>query len=199
MGQAGMNFDPSDGATPLDPNEIEELRLGHIATRAELDRWEQENITEGEAWAFARKQRDLLSDGFMRRLHKRMFNTVWRWAGQFRKSDKNIGAPWWKIPTELKKLCEDVAVWIESGSYPPDEIAVRFHHRLVAIHLFPNGNGRHARTMTDLLLVQRLGRPRFSWGSGNLVDGGDCRRRYIDALRAADRYDYQPLMDFVRT
>lgn len=194
-----MNLDSSDGATPLDPNEIEGLRLGHIATRAELDRWEQDNITEGEAWAFARKQKDLLSDGFIRRLHKRMFGTVWRWAGQFRKSDKNIGGPWWKIPTELQKLCEDVAVWIESGSYPPDEIAARFHHRLVAIHLFPNGNGRHARTMTDLLLVQRLGRPRFSWGSGNLVDAGECRRRYIDALRAADRYDYQPLMDFVRT
>ena len=194
-----MNFDDSDGATPLDPNEIEGLRLVHIATRAELDRWEQDNIMVGEAWAFARKQKDLLSDGFIRRLHKRMFGAVWRWAGQSRKSDKNIGGPWWKIQTELEKLCEDVTVWIESGGYPPDEIAARFHHRLVAIHLFPNGNGRHARTMTDLLLVQRLGQPRFSWGGGNLTDAGECRRRYIDALRAVDRSDYQPLMDFVRT
>jgi Fic-DOC domain mobile mystery protein B len=129
----------------------------------------------------------------------RMFGTVWRWAGQYRTSDKNIGAAWWKISTDLKNLCDDVAIWIDSGSYPPDEIAARFHHRLVAIHLFPNGNGRHARTMTDLLLVQRLGRPRFTWGSENLVDSGACRRQYIDALRSADRYDYRPLVDFVRT
>jgi Fic-DOC domain mobile mystery protein B len=199
MGYAGMNLDYPDGTTPLDPNEIEGLRLAHISTRAELDRWEQDNITAGEAWAFARKQKDILSDGFMRRIHKRMFGTVWRWAGQFRTSDKNIGGTWWNIPTELKNLCDDVAIWIETGSYPPDEIAARFHHRLVAIHLFPNGNGRHARTMTDLLLVQRLGRPRFTWGSGNLVNSGACRRQYIDALRSADQYDYQPLMDFVRT
>jgi Fic-DOC domain mobile mystery protein B len=199
MGHAGMNLDDPGGATPLDPSEIESLRLAHISTRAELDRWEQDNITAGEAWAFARKQKDILGDGFMRRLHKRMFGTVWRWAGQFRTSDKNIGAAWWKISTDLKNLSDDVAIWIDSGSYPPDEIAARFHHRLVAIHLFPNGNGRHARTMTDLLLVQRLGRPRFTWGSGNLVDSGACRRQYIDALRSADRYDYRPLMDFVRT
>ncbi len=96
-------------------------------------------------------------------------------------------------------MCDDVAVWIETGCYPPDEIAARFHHRLVAIHPFPNGNGRHARTMTDLLLVHKLGRPRFTWGSGALINSGDSRRRYIDALRAADRQDYGPLMFFVRT
>lgn len=194
-----MTFDYPDGATPLDPNEIEGLLLSHISTRSELDRWEQDNIMEGEAWAFARKQTDILSEGFICRLHKRMFGSVWRWAGKFRRSDKNIGGPWWNVPTELKNLCDDVTVWIESGSYLPDEIAARFHHRLVAIHLFPNGNGRHARTITDLLLVQRLGQSRFSWGSGNLVDAGECRRRYIEALRAADQYDYEPLMEFVRT
>jgi Fic-DOC domain mobile mystery protein B len=159
----------------------------------------QNNLKESTFGVGARKQKDILSDGFMRRLHKRMFGTTWRWAGQFRTSDKNIGGTWWKIPTDLKNICDDVTIWIESGSYPPDEIAARFHHRLVAIHSFPNGNGRHARTITDLLLVQRLGRPRFTWGSGNPVDSGGCRRKYIDALRSADRYDYQPMMDFVRT
>lgn len=194
-----MNFDSPDGATPLDPNEIEGLRLAHISTRAELDRWEQDNITAGEALAFARRRKDILSDGFMRRLHKRMFGTVWRWAGQFRTSDKNIGGPWWKIPTDLKNLCDDVAVWIEKETFPSDEIAARFHHRLVVIHLFPNGNGRHARTMTDLLLAQRLGRPRFTWGSRNLIGTGECRKKYIDALRSADGHDYRLLLAFVRT
>lgn len=194
-----MKFDFPDGATPLDPNEVEGLRLAHISTRAELDRWEQDNITAGEEWAFSRQRKDLLGDTFIRRLHKQMFGTVWRWAGTFRKSDKNIGVTWWAVPSEMKKLCDDVAVWIEAGSYPPDEIAARFHHRLVAIHPFPNGNGRLARTMTDLLLVQRLERPRFSWGNGDTTAAGDYRGRYIDALRAADRGDLGPLVEFVRS
>jgi Fic-DOC domain mobile mystery protein B len=99
----------------------------------------------------------------------------------------------------LRKLCDDARAWLQFGSYPPDEIAARFHHRLVSIHLFANGNGRHARTMTDLLLVQRLQRPRFTWGSGNLIDPGEVRRQYIDALRAADRGEYALLLAFVRS
>ncbi|AJY71724.1 mobile mystery protein B [Geobacter sulfurreducens] len=193
-----MNFEYPDGATPLDSDEAEGLLLTHITSRGELDRWEQENIAEGEAWAFGRRQKNILSEAFIRRLHKRMFGHVWRWAGEFRRSDKNIGVTWWQVPIELRKLCDDVVAWIAFGTYPPDEIAVRFHHRLVAIHPFVNGNGRHARTMTDLLLVQALQRPRFTWGSGNLVSVGDCRRYYIEALRAADRHDYQLLLEFVR-
>lgn len=194
-----MNFEYPEGATPLDPDEAEGLFLTHITSRGELDRWEQDNIAEGEAWAFGRRQKKILSEAFIRRLHKRMFGHVWRWAGEFRRSDKNIGVTWWQVPIELRKLCDDVVVWIASGTYPPDEIAVRFHHRLVAIHLFANGNGRHARTMTDLLLVQVLQRPQFTWGSGNLVNVGCCRRDYIEALRAADRQDYRFLLEFVRS
>lgn len=194
-----MIFDVPEGTTPLDPDEAAGLRLTHITTRAELNRWEQENITTGEAWAFGRRSREILDEGFMRRLHERMFGQVWRWAGVFRRSGKNIGVDWLRIPVELRKLCDDVRAWLEFGSYPPDEIAARFHHRLVSIHLFANGNGRHARTMTDLLLVQRLQRPRFTWGSGNLIDPGEVRRRYIDALRAADRGEYALLLAFVRS
>lgn len=194
-----MKFDLPDGATPLDPDESEGLRLSHITTRAELDRWEQENIAEAEAWAFRRAQRDILSDGFVKRLHKRMFGHVWRWAGSYRKTEKNIGLLAWHIAPELRNLCADCATWIEHGVYPPDEIAARFHHRLTAIHPFANGNGRHARLMTDILLVHLLGQPRFSWGGGNLVDPGECRQRYINALRAADRHDYGSLLAFVRS
>jgi Fic-DOC domain mobile mystery protein B len=194
-----MKYDYPEGATPLDPDEAEGLLLPHITSRTELDRWEQDNIAEAESWAFRRKPRDLLSVDFVCRLHKRMFGNVWRWAGKFRRSGKNIGVEWWSIGTEVKKLLDDVKVWIESNVYPPDEIAARFHHRLVSIHLFANGNGRHARLMADLLLVHILGRPRFTWGRENLVQEGDCRQRYITALQAADRREYGPLLAFVRS
>ena len=194
-----MDFDYPEGATPLDPDEAEGLLLTHITNRGELDRWEQDNIAEAEVWAFRRKQKDLLSEEFACRLHRRMYGNVWRWAGDFRRTGKNIGVEWWSIGPELRNLLADVATWIEFGSYLPDEIAARFHHRLVSIHLFPNGNGRHARLMTDLLLVQILGRPRFTWGRENLLRAGDCRHRYIGALQAADRHDYAPLLEFIRS
>lgn len=194
-----MNFDYPDGATPLDADEAQGLLLSHITSRGELDRWEQENISEAEAWAFRRKPKDILTIGFLKRMHKRMFGNVWRWAGERRTSGKNIGVDMWQIDTGLQDLCADCATWIEFGTYPPDEIAARFHHSLTAIHPFSNGNGRHARLMTDILLVHLLGQPRFTWGSGNLVNAGDCRQQYINALRAADRLDYSQLLAFARS
>ncbi len=185
------------GATPLDPDERAGLIPGHITTQGELNEWEQLNIVHGENWA--RKQRkEILDEGFLRRLHQQMFGETWKWAGEFRKSDKNIGVDWLNIGVELKKLLDDTRYQIEHASYPPDEIALRFHHRLVAIHPFPNGNGRHARLMADLL-VERLGRPRFTWGSRSLVDAGDTRKRYIAALQAADARDTTPLQAFARS
>lgn len=194
-----MNSDYPPGATPIDSDEADGLLLPHITNRSELDRWEQDNIAEAEAWAWRRKPKDLLSADFIRKLHRRMFGNVWKWAGEFRRSGKNIGIDWRTIRPALKDLLEDAKVWIEFGSYPPDEIAARFHHRLVSIHPFANGNGRHARLMADLLLVHLLGRPRFTWGSKNLTQAGDCRQHYITALRAADSHDYRPLLEFVRS
>jgi Fic-DOC domain mobile mystery protein B len=194
-----MIVDGPDGTTSLDSDEADGLRLTHITTRGELNRWEQENIAAGEAWAFARRRRELLDEGFIRLLHRKMFGQVWRWAGEFRRSGKNIGVDRLQIPIELRKLCDDVQAWLKFDTYPADEIAARFHHRLVSIHAFANGNGRHARTMTDLLLVQRLGRPRFTWGRGNLTDPGAVRQRYIETLRAADGGDYGPLLAFTRS
>jgi Fic-DOC domain mobile mystery protein B len=194
-----MNFDYPPGATPIDPDEAEGLLLSHITNRAELDRWEQDNIKEAEEWAFRRKPRDLISTDFACRLHKRMFGTVWKWAGVFRKSGKNIGVEAWVIRSSLHDLLEDVKIWVEQKVYAPDEIAARFHHRLVAIHLYANGNGRHARLMTDVLLVYILDRPRFTWGSKSLGQAEECRANYISALRAADRHDYRPLLEFVKS
>ncbi len=194
-----MNFEYPEGATPLDLDEAQGLLLPHISTRAELDRWEQENISEAEDAVFRRRQKDVLTEKYARTLHKRMFGNVWRWAGDFRRSQKNIGIEWMQIPVALHQLFDEVNGWLEYGAYPPDEIAARFHHRLVAIHAFPNGNGRHARLMADIVLVHLLGQERFSWGQENLTNAGDCRRYYIEALRAADQHDYVLLLAFVRS
>lgn len=192
-------FEYPPGATPIDPDEAEGLRLSHITTRSELDRWEQDNIVDAENWAFRRRSDDLLSVNFILKLHEKMFGVVWDWAGSFRRSEKNLGIDPLSIRSSLRELLEDVKAWIEFKTYPTDEIAARFHHRLVAIHPFPNGNGRHARLMADLLLVHVLDRPRFTWGSSSLTDAGECRANYISSLRSADRHDYGPLLDFVRS
>ena len=197
-----INLDHPPGATPLDADELASLIPHHITTQGELNEWEQLNIIQGEQWA--RKQRkEILTERFLRQLHKQLFGETWKWAGEFRKSDKNIGIDWLKIGVELKNLLDDVRYQIEHDSIPADEIAIRFHHRLVAIHPFPNGNGRHARLMTDLL-IERLGQPRFTWGlrsltTNNLVDASNTRQHYIAALQAADRRDLAPLLAFARS
>jgi Fic-DOC domain mobile mystery protein B len=193
------DFNYPQGATPLDRNEIEGLIPTHITTRSELDRWEQDNINEALAWLDLYNPKDILTEAFMKRLHKRMFGNVWKWAGTFRRSDKNIGVSWRMIPNDLKQLCDDVRYWIKNQTFQDDEIAARFHHRLVQIHPFSNGNGRHARLMADILLEHFFDEPPFTWGTANLVQTGEDRRQYIESLRAADKGDYEPLMRFVRS
>ena len=187
---------PDDAATPLTLEEMRDLIPAHIAYRRELNEAEQENIMLAQDWALGRP-RDLLSERFVRDLHRRMLGDVWRWAGKFRTSARNIGIEYWQIPVALRQLLDDARAWIAYGTYPPDEIAVRFHHRLVLIHPFPNGNGRHARLMADLLAMQ-LGRDRSSWGRASLRAAGVARGRYMEALRAADGHDIGPLLDFAR-
>lgn len=194
-----MDFLYPSGATPLNPNEINGLIPTHITTRAELDRWEQDNINEALLWLQKQNRKEVLNESFMKQLHKKMFCHVWKWAGRFRQSEKNIGVAWYQIPIELKQLCDDAEYWIENKTFEPDEIAARFHHRLVSIHLFANGNGRHARLMADVLLETRLHRQAFTWGSANLVNAGQDRKRYIESLVAADRGDYTVLLEFVRS
>jgi len=193
-----MNLDYPPGATPLDPDEAAGLIPAHIANHGQLNEWEMVNILEGEQWAFGRRHPDLLTSAFVCRLHKRMFGSTWRWAGKFRSTEKNIGVAPVRIQPGLHDLCEDVKAQLAHTSYPLDEIAARFSHRLVAIHPFANGNGRLSRTLADLLLVQH-GTPRFTWGAGNLIADGEVRERYLAALRAADRKDYGPLVAFVRS
>jgi Fic-DOC domain mobile mystery protein B len=187
-----------DAATPLTPEEREALIPTHIAMRSELNAMEQFGIDDADRWAFSRK-RDVLDEDFLRQLHRRMFRDVWTWAEEFRETEKNIGdVPWWRVPADLRQLLGDVCVQFDHKGYPPDEIALRFHDRLTWIHPFPNGNGRLARMAADLLAVQ-LGEQRFTCGSGNLVTVADLRKRYVDALRAADGEVIGPLMEFARS
>ena len=194
-------FQEPEDATPLEPGEREGLLQSWITHRSDLNVAEEENILAGAAWARSRRRRkieDLLSVEFALALHKRMFGEVWTWAGSYRTTARNIGIDAYRIAMELAALFGDVRYWVEHGTYEPDEIAVRMHHRLVAIHPFPNGNGRHARLMADLL-IERLGGEPFSWGGGSLADVGELRARYVAALRAADNHDIGPLMAFARS
>lgn len=191
-------FDEDDEAnTPLDADEREQLIPSYITLRRELNEAEQVNIAGAAKWLSTRN-RDVLNEKFLRELHKRMFGKVWRWAGSYRRTARNIGVDAYRIPMDIAQAIDDAKFWIANNTYSPDEIAVRFSHRLVAIHPFPNGNGRFSRMVGDLLAVQ-LGQPRFSWGSQNLVDANATRGAYVAALRAADAHNLEPLVAFARS
>jgi Fic-DOC domain mobile mystery protein B len=198
-----MESSTPNGGTPVDPNEAESLLHGHVSTRAELDELEEANIQIGLEWAVRRaitsgRRIDVLSEEFLYSLHERMFGEVWSWAGEVRRSEKNIGVERHRIRVEVRNLVEDAREWRERQVYSPDEIAVRFHHRLVSIHPFPNGNGRHARLLADLLAMQ-AGRPAFTWGGGRLTTTSELRTTYIAALRKADEGDIAALLEFARS
>ncbi len=205
MSPAGL-FDEPDGATPLDANDAGGLIPTWVATRGDLNAAEQENIAKAIAWASSRRgpgaMAALLTDESMRNLHRHMFGDVWRWAGSYRRSDTNMGAHWPDVPIQVHDLLADVLVQTEDPDrlpWPPDELAVRFHHRLVVIHPFPNGNGRHSRLAADLL-VAALGRPVFTWGARDLSEKGAARAAYLDALHRADKtQEFEPLVAFARS
>jgi Fic-DOC domain mobile mystery protein B len=193
-------FAEGDGNTPLAPDEEADL-IPNLATRDELNEWERLNILEAYSWALDRKRLrrlDPLKESYVRDLHRRMFDQTWKWAGRYRSTEKNLGIAPHLIRDALAGLLGDVQYWVGHGTYAPDEIAVRLHHRMVFIHPFANGNGRHARLMADVLAL-RLGSPVFTWGRAELVRAGNFRERYIEALRAADGNDIQLLLRFSRS
>jgi Fic-DOC domain mobile mystery protein B len=190
-----------EGQTPLDGDEAEGLRVPSVATRGELDEFEQLNIERAVAWTLGRKLKPerILTEQFVKELHRRMFGDVWRWAGEFRKTNKNIGVDKSLVAVTLKDLFGDAMFWITNETYSGDEIAVRFKHRIVSIHCFANGNGRHARLMADVIASHVFGAPVFTWGSANLGRSGDVRKNYIDAIRKADAGNIAPLIAFARS
>lgn len=197
----GLNIENIDGQTPLDEEEKEGLLIPTITTRGELDEFEQQNIEQAIQWYLSQsfKPEVVFTDRFIRTIHKRMFAEVWSWAGHFRKTNKNIGIDRLQISIEFKKLLDDVKYWHESTIYPYDEIAVRFKHRLVSIHCFSNGNGRHSRLMADIIIEKLYKKTNFSWGSATYSDEQKKRTLYLKALKVADKGDYDLLIAFARS
>jgi Fic-DOC domain mobile mystery protein B len=196
--------DQPTGATPLEEDDLAGLRLDWVITRAELDEAESANNLRGRTWAFAARGRSaawLLTPRRLHQLHQRMYGDVWTWAGKPRRRDTNIGVDWMSIPVELQNLCDNVIAQVDDGAnpaYPALELAVRFHHLLVSIHPYPNGNGRHSRLAADLL-ADSLGADPITWGSSSLVAADEVRARYLSALRKADRHDYADLIAFAQS
>lgn len=193
-----VKFEYPPGATPLDPDDAAGLIPSHITTQGQLNEWEFQNVAEARTWAFSGRRKQFLTARFAQNLHRRMFGKTWKWAGGLRKKETLPGIDPKNIAVELRKLLDDVAYQLQHKSMPLDEIAARFHHRLTFIHPFPNGNGRHARLMTDILLKMNGAEP-FDWGNSDLVAPDDMRNRYIAALRAADGREHSLLFEFVRS
>jgi len=197
----GLNIAYIAGQTPLDEDEKGDLKIQTITTQQELNEFEQKNIEQAIVWYLSRsfKIEKVLTEAFICNVHQRMYGEVWKWAGIFRRTNKNIGVDKWEISTALKTLLDDTRYWINQKTFPPDEIAVRFKHRLVSIHCFPNGNGRHSRLMADLLIYKIFRQPLFSWGAGNLALRLDVRKKYLEAVKKADGNDIGLLLAFARS
>ncbi|ASS50559.1 MAG: cell filamentation protein Fic [Candidatus Fluviicola riflensis] len=196
----GLDLQYEHGQTPLDEEEKEGLKIKSITTQRELDEFEQLNIEKAVEWTIhaSLKSEKIVTEKFIKDLHKKMYGDVWKWAGEFRKTDKNIGIKWPLIELELKNLVDDTNYWIEHKTYSPEEIAIRFKHRIVAIHCFPNGNGRHSRMMADVIIEAIFKKEVFSWHKSNMVKPDETRKKYISALKEADNGNINPLLTFAQ-
>ncbi|MEM9835169.1 MAG: mobile mystery protein B [Bacteroidota bacterium] len=194
----GLEFEYTNGQTPIDEVEKGGLKIKSISTLGELDAFEQQNIEEAIQWTLKNTFtiETVLSEKFINLVHKKMFGHVWRWAGNYRQTNKNIGVQFYMISQQLRVHIDNCLYWFEHNTFAPDEIAIRFKHGLVAIHLYPNGNGRHSRLMGDLL-IEAFERRIFTWGS-QTIRKERSRKMYISALKEADRGDFQKLIAFAR-
>jgi Fic-DOC domain mobile mystery protein B len=197
----GLEINYLNGQTPLSEEELEGLKISSITTREELDEFEQLNIEKAIQWTIGKKfhSKELFSEKFMNDLHKRMYGEVWKWAGTFRTSEKNLGIKSYLIPVQLKQLLDDVTFWYENNVFTPEELAVRFKHQLVSIHCFANGNGRHSRLMADLIMDKLYQQPFLTWGGSSLVKSNEKRKAYIKAIQMADRHDLEQLIIFAKS
>ncbi|WP_425234701.1 mobile mystery protein B [Ulvibacterium sp.] len=196
----GLELQYTAGQTPIDEEEKEGLKIKSITTQGELDEFEQLNIEKAVEWTIHAnlKSEKILTEKFIKDLHKRMYGDVWKWAGEFRKSEKNIGIKWTLIGVELKKLLDNTKYWIENDTFSPEEIAIRFKHQIVSIHCFPNGNGRHSRMVADIMMESIFGKAVFTWHRSNMIKTDKIRKAYIDALRKADKGNIKPLIEFAK-
>ncbi len=196
----GLELKYDDGQTPLDEEEKEGIKIKSITTQGELDELEQLNIEKAVEWTIHSKLKPekILTEKFIKDLHKRMYGDVWKWAGEFRRTEKNIGIQSTQIGLQLKNLLDDTKYWIENKTFSAEEIAIRFKHRIVSIHCFPNGNGRHSRLMADIIMESIFGNDIFSWHQSSMVKANETRELYINALREADNGNVTPLIEFAK-
>jgi Fic-DOC domain mobile mystery protein B len=197
----GLDLDYTDGKTPLDEDEKEGLLIKSITTRGELNEFEQQNIEKALLWLKRKKFKaeEIISEKFIRDLHRRMYAGVWKWAGEFRRTDKNIGIDKQQIAVAVKQLLGDGLYWIENHNFPDEEIAIRIKHRIVQVHCFANGNGRHSRLLADVMMEKIFHLPPFTWGAADLIKKGNPRSDYLAALKKADAGDYSALIAFVKS
>ena len=194
----GFEIEYSAGQTPLDDDEKDGLLISTVTTKGELDEVEQRNIEKAIEWTLTRKLKKeiIFSEGFVRKLHRKMYGDVWKSAGEFRRTEKNIGVDPNQIGVNLKQLNGNCLHWIENKVYPDDEIAIRYKHELVKIHCFANGNGRHSRLMADIIISQVFNKPVFDWSRTNSNNIGEERGHYLKSLRDADKNNIKPLIKF---
>ena len=194
----GLKLNYIEGQTPINEDEKKDLLIKSITTQSELDEFEQLNIEKAIEWVISKKFNldDILTEQFIKKLHKKMYSDVWKWAGKFRMSEKNIGVNWVKVGIELKYLLDDTKYWIVNKTYPADEVAILFKHRLVSIHCFPNGNGRHSRLMADIIIESIFNKEIFTWHNSNMIKPNETRKKYIAAIREADNGNIKHLLEF---
>lgn len=194
----GLEIEYLDGQTPLDEEEKDGLKIKSITTRGELDEFEQLNIEKAIQWSIGKSfsAEQVFSEAFVKDVHHRMFKDVWAWAGQFRRTNKNMGVEWQRVGVSLKQLCDDCRFWAQNQTYAEEEIAIRFKHQVVSIHCFSNGNGRHSRLMADIIISCVFKKPAFSWG--RFGKNEEIRAQYLNTIRLADKGDIQPLLGFSR-
>jgi Fic-DOC domain mobile mystery protein B len=197
----GLVIDYIEGQTPIDEDEKEGLLIKSISTREELDEFEQYNIEKAIEWTLGKRWNSnyIISENFVKELHYKMFSEVWAWAGEFRKTNKNIGVDKHQIGISLRQLIDDANYWLANKTYTDDETAMHFKHRIVKIHCFPNGNGRHSRLIADVIISHIFGKPVFTWSRTNLTNKGEARTKYINAIKTADNGNIELLVSFART
>lgn len=196
----GLKLEYALGQSPISEEEKEGIKIKSISTQSDLNQFEQLNIEKAMIWLIRTKinPQKILNIEFVKSIHQKMFGDVWDWAGEFRKTEKNIGVSWPKITEELSKLLSDTEYWIANKTYPADEIAIRFKHRLVSIHCFSNGNGRHSRIMADIIIQHIFNKEEFTWSNANANDPTKIRAEYINAIKLADQGNMLRLLGFAR-
>jgi Fic-DOC domain mobile mystery protein B len=196
----GLIIEYIEGQTPLDEEEKEGILIPTISTRGELNEFEQANIQQAIEWTMRTRftTEEILTEDFLFLVHRKMFGEVWEWAGKMRKTNKNIGVDKHFISVEVRKLIDDCIYWIANQTYSHDEIAIRFSHRIVKIHLFPNGNGRHSRLIADIMISNIFKKPVFTWGRSDLSKKNTMRKAYLEAIHLADNEIYKSLIEFAR-